>query len=249
MINYRFLLSFLVTSFSYLVVGVSLFYFSQTSMISDKKSPLKTIELSIQAFQPQVVEKKPEPIKEETPPPVENEPEPVKEETPPPPEPIVEKPKPVEPPKPKPLVKKEETKKPEAKKEKPKVKKKKPEKVVKKTKKRQPPVEKRSALKSSKKQRSTAKEKNLFLAKVRDRINRNKSYPRIAKRRGMQGSVKVNFTILPNGHVSAITVSGPRAFHRSAKKAVEKAFPVSVKHIPMRLPEEVSITLHYKLRR
>ncbi|MFT7879921.1 MAG: energy transducer TonB [Sulfurimonas sp.] len=249
MINYRFLFSFLVTSFSYLVVGVSLLYFSQTTTISDKKSPLKTIELSIQAFQPQVIEEKPEPIKEETPTPVEKKPEPVKEEIPPP-EPKVEQPKPVvKMPKPKPHVQKEKSKKPELKKEKPKVKKKQPKKVVKKSKKRRPPTQKRSALKSTKKQHSTAKQKNLFLAKVRDRINRNKSYPRIAKRRGMQGSVKVNFTILPNGHVSAITVKGSKAFHRSAKKAVKKAFPVSVKSIPMRLPEKVSITLHYKLRR
>lgn len=242
MVNHRFVLSFVVTSFAYIAVGYSLLYFSKTTTISDKQSPLKTIELSIQAFQPQVVEKKPEPIKEETPPPVEKEPEPVKEEMPPLPEPKVEKPKPLEPPKPKPLVKKEKLKKPE-------VKKKKPKKVVKKTKKRRPPTQKRNALKSTKKQHSTAKQKNLFLAKVRDRINRHKSYPRIAKRRGIQGSVRVDFTILPNGHVSAIEVKGPRAFHSSAKRAVEKAFPVSVKNIPMKLPEKVSITLHYKLRR
>ncbi|UFH59023.1 energy transducer TonB [Sulfurovum mangrovi] len=245
MTNYRFLFSFLVTSISYIVVGFSLFYFSQTTNISDTKSSLNTIELTVQAFQPQVIEKEPEPIKEETP-----EPEEKVEETPlPEPEPEVEQPKPVEIPKPKPLPKKEESKKPEPPKEKAKVKKEKPKKHVKKSTKKCSPAEKRSALKSSKKQRSSANEKNLFLAKVRDRINRNKSYPRVAKRRGMQGSVEVNFTILPNGHVSAIAVSGSRVFHTSAKKAVEKAFPVSVKNIPMKLPEKVSITLHYRLSR
>ncbi|MDM5271453.1 energy transducer TonB [Sulfurovum sp. zt1-1] len=231
MSKYRFLLSFLVTSLIYLTAGFTLLYFSQTVNVSDKKSFVKTIELSLQAYQPEIVEQRSEPIKEETPPPVEKTP---------PPEPIIEKPKPLEQPKPEPIVQKQEIKKPKEKKEKLKN-------VVKKTKK--PPTQKISALKSSKKQQSTAEEKNLFLAKVRDRINRNKHYPNIAKRRGMQGSVRISFTILSNGQVSGITVNGPKVFHTSAKEAVQKAFPIAVKNIPISLPEQVSVTLHYKLSR
>lgn len=210
-------------------MGYLLFYLSETTSVSEQKSPVKTIAMSVYAFQPEVVEEKPEPPKEETPPEPEPEPEPL----------------PVESPKPAPLVKKEEIKKPEVKK----VKKEKPKKVAKKPPEKIQPTEKMSARKSTQKQQSTAAEKNLFLAKVRDRINQHKSYPRMAKRRGMEGSVKVDFTILANGNVSGISVSGPKAFHASAKEAVEKAFPVSVKNIPITLPQKVSITLHYTLSR
>jgi len=215
------------------MMGYWFYYLTETTSVSEQKSPVKTIAMSIHAFQPEVVEEKPEPVKEETPPPLEE---------PPPPEPKREKPKPIDVPKPEPVVKKPEIKKTKEIKEKPK-------KVVKKTKKKPQPVQKKSALKSTRKQQSTAAEKNLFLAKVRDRINRHKSYPRMAKRRGIEGSVKVDFTILANGNVSGITVSGPKAFHTSAKEAVEKAFPVSVKDVPLSLPQKVSITLHYTLSR
>ncbi|MDD2451047.1 energy transducer TonB [Sulfurovum sp.] len=225
----RFLLSFLATSILYGMVGYWLYYLTETTSVSEQKSPVKTIAMSVYAFQPEVLEEKPEPVEEETPPPVEE----------PPPEPKIEKPKP------EPVVKKPEIKKPEVKK----VKKEKPKKVVKKTEKKPQPVQKKSALKSTRKQQSTAAEKNLFLSKVRDRINRHKSYPRMAKRRGMEGSVKVDFTILANGNVSGITVSGPKAFHTSAKEAVQKAFPVSIKDVPLSLPQKVSITLHYTLSR
>jgi len=63
----------------------------------------------------------------------------------------------------------------------------------------------------------------------------------------MQGSVMVSFTILPNGKVSNISVSGPNAFHSSAKDAVKKSFPVSVKNVPIALPQRVSFTMHYRL--
>jgi protein TonB len=214
------------------MAGYWLYYLTKTTTVSEQQSPVKTIAMSVHAFQPEVVEEKPEPIEEDTPPPVEE----------PPPEPKIEKPKPIELPKPEPVVKKPEIKKPEVKKEKPK-------KVVKKTRKKPQHVQKKSALKSTKKQQSTAAEKNLFLAQVRDRINKHKSYPRMAKRRGMEGSVKVDFTILANGNVSGITVSGPKAFHTSAKEAVQKAFPISVKDAPLSLPQKVSITLHYTLSR
>jgi protein TonB len=64
----------------------------------------------------------------------------------------------------------------------------------------------------------------------------------------MQGSVRVSFTILSNGNVGHISVNGPRVFHKSTKKAVQKAFPISVKNIPISLPKAVSFTMHYRLK-
>jgi|GEM_PF-452321 len=93
----------------------------------------------------------------------------------------------------------------------------------------------------------SAAARNRFLAQIRAKINRAKSYPKVAQRRGMQGVVKARFTILPNGHVSAITLQGPRVFHASAKKAIQSAFPVNTSNAPMRLPATVTLSLRYRL--
>ncbi len=94
---------------------------------------------------------------------------------------------------------------------------------------------------------STAK-RNQFLAKVRKKINQYKSYPKIAKRRGMQGTVKVRFTILASGHLGHISVTGPKVFHNSARNAVKNAFPISTKNVPISLPQSVNLTLCYQFK-
>ena len=94
----------------------------------------------------------------------------------------------------------------------------------------------------------SAAQTQAFLAALRRRIEAHKFYPPVAKRRGMQGSVRVRFRVLQNGNVSAVRVSGSRLFFRSAKEAVRAAFPVSTKHAGVRFPLDVTLTLHYRLR-
>ena len=102
--------------------------------------------------------------------------------------------------------------------------------------------------KASSSRKLSAAKKNAFLSQIRTRINRNKNYPRIAQRRGMQGTVKVRFTILANGHVSNIVISGKKVFFSSARSAIKKAFPINVKNAPMSLPETVNLILNYQIR-
>ena len=240
MVKHRYLISFFSTTLFYLLLAGTYFYVQTRYLISDQKPQDKVIHLSLATCVPEVVPpvEEPEEIEEEEPvveeePPVEPEPEPIVKE-----EPVLEKiiPKPIEPkiiPKPEPVVEK--------------IKKK----IVKKKKKikKKAPVKTTKGLKQigSAKKNNTAK-KSQFLAKVRRNINKHKSYPKIAKRRGMQGSVKVRFTILANGNVGHISVSGPKVFHRSARSAVKNAFPISTRNVPISLPESVNLTLRYQLR-
>jgi protein TonB len=90
--------------------------------------------------------------------------------------------------------------------------------------------------------------KSAFLAMVRQRIERHKHYPRIAKKRGMQGSVKLRFVILPDGSVKIISATGGTLFVRSAKEALKAAFPIPAEHAPISLPTTVNLTLRYRLR-
>jgi len=205
---------------------------SQHFVVSQKEKD-EVINLSLSQFVPEVIEQPPEPIEEpiveEI---IEPEPEPEPEIEEPEPEPVViEKPvvKPI--PELKPVIKK--------------VKKKKTKKVVKKKKQRK--VKKRSSRRATS-SRVNPKKKSQFLARIRAKINRAKSYPRIAQKRGMQGTVKVRFTILKNGRVGNISASGPKVFHNSAKRAVKKAFPINTKNAPLSLPTSVNLSLRYQLR-
>ncbi len=200
----------------------------------------KTINLSLSQFVPECLE---EPLEPEVEPIIEEEPEPEPEPEPEViepeliPEPVVEEKKFVEP---VPVIPKIE-KKPE------------PKKIIKKKKKPKKVVKKKKRKSSASSRRATSSrvdpnKKSQFLSKIRAKINRAKSYPRIAKRRGMQGIVKVRFSILKNGRVGSIAVTGPKVFHSSAKRAVKKAFPINTKNAPLSLPTSVNLTLRYQLR-
>jgi protein TonB len=193
---------------------------------AEKEEPVEEIEpTEEEPVEEQIIEK--EPIVEEP------EPEPVlKPEVK---EPVSEKPKP------------QVSKKPE-------VKKKSPKKVVKKKRqKRKKPAAVQSKKNSSRstrrreKARSGSSGNSQFVARLKAKINARKSYPRIARKRGMQGRVKVKFHITSTGKLSNLSASGPRVFINSAKQAVKSAFPLSTRGAS--LPMNVSLTLNYHLKK
>jgi len=221
------------------------FYVQQRNVIADQKPQDQTVHLSLSSCvcepvppveEPEEIEKEEPVVEEEV---IEEpKPEPIVEEKPVPEEVI---PEPVEPKiTPKPVV--EEIKK------KPVVKKKVQKKKKKKVRKRAPAKTTKGAKQTGVAQKNALAKKNQFLAKIRRKINEHKSYPKIAKRRGMQGAVKVQFTILASGNVGHISVSGPKVFHNSARHAVKCAFPINTKNVPISLPESVNLTLRYKLK-
>ncbi len=240
MLRNRHFISYFSTTLIYLSIAGIFLYVEQQMLVAAKKSEEKAITMCLSSFVPEVLPAKEEPIvEEEVEKEVEEEPvvepeiikEPIVEKEPVVeeevvPEPIVEKVVP------KPVVKKVK-KKPEVKK-KPKKKKVKKKKATKRV--------------SARKSKSSKAEKNQFLANIRAKINKHKSYPRIAKKRRMQGNVKIKFTILRSGKVGHISVSGPKVFHNSARAAVKSAFPISTKHAPITFPSSINITLRYQIR-
>ena len=247
MLKHRHFISYFITTLIYLLC-ISMFYYLQNhTFVASQESKEQVIQLCMSSFEPEVatpveqVEQREEieqPIVEE---------EPVVEE-----EPIIEE---------KPVVEPEIIKEPEVKEEiipEPIVPKIIPKPIVKEVKKKPKPKKKIKKKKVKKKQQSqkasarrsnsSPAEKNQFLANIRDKINKHKSYPRIAKKRGMQGNIKVKFTILSSGKVGNISVTGPKVFHKSARNAVKSAFPVNAKNAPITLPKSINITLRYQLR-
>jgi len=254
--KHRYKVSFSLTALLYIIPVATYLYFLQQHMYSQSEPQENAIELSLSQFVPeappvqceapvqeeQLVEEEQEEVEEETkkietP---EPEPEPEKVEPEPEPEPEPEK---VEP-----LLKETPVEKPQVeKKEKP-IKPKKVQKKKKTQKKKQKRVHHKRQIKGGGSPRYSAAQKNRFLASIRKKINQAKSYPRVAQKRGFQGVIRAQFTILPNGNVCKIRLSGPRIFYKSAKKAIECAFPVDARKAPLKLPAVINLSLRYKLR-
>ncbi len=90
---------------------------------------------------------------------------------------------------------------------------------------------------------------DIFIANLVERINSNKSYPNMARRRAIEGSVEVTFKILSDGDVRDIEiVTGRRVFKKSALQAIERSFPVEIESTLFDFPKEFKITIVYILR-
>ena len=90
--------------------------------------------------------------------------------------------------------------------------------------------------------------KNQYYLKIKKTIAQNKSYPRKAIRRGIEGIVEVSFIISPKGELlSYKIVSGKKVFHKSAIKALKTSFPIAPPPNIITKNTELSIKLKYVL--
>jgi len=93
--------------------------------------------------------------------------------------------------------------------------------------------------------------KQAFLQNVRSQIMANKKYPKIAKRRHIEGSVKVRFDITRSGEVSNIRfINGKSVFHKSIRKTLQNTFPMAIpENVKADLPiMNISVVLHFNIR-
>ena len=90
--------------------------------------------------------------------------------------------------------------------------------------------------------------KNRFLEKVKSRINQNKIYPNIAKRRGIQGYTKVSFEIAKNGNVENIKLlEGNEIFKKAVFNAINESFPIKIPTDLDIFPLTISLRIEFKL--
>ncbi len=89
---------------------------------------------------------------------------------------------------------------------------------------------------------------NAYFKMVKEAISKNKQYPRSALRRGIQGDVKVNFTISRYGELLKFNIlNGKTIFQKSIKKAFEQTFPVKPPKDIFLSNTDLSITIAYRL--
>lgn len=212
----RYLNSFFITSGVYFIAAFFLFFVFADMLITPpaKEEIVTKISLnSVSIVEPQpVVEPTLEPIVE--------------------PQPVIEKPKPV---KNKPEKPKKEHKKPV-------------EKIVQKEEvtevaavpppTKTPPKEEVSAPTMNQNQIDTIETK--YLAKVRATIEKNKIYPKAAKRLNQTGKVNVNFDILKSGEIRNVKVLGKSSFAKLDEASIELLIKISnFDEIPEELKKSV----------
>lgn len=71
------------------------------------------------------------------------------------------------------------------------------------------------------------RETERYLTEVMAHIERHKWYPKVARRRRIEGTVHVRFMLHANGMIAHLqVVDGPEVLQTAARKAVEKAIPI-----------------------
>lgn len=91
--------------------------------------------------------------------------------------------------------------------------------------------------------------KQEYLRRLMAHIEAYKHYPRAARRRGIEGEVRIRFTLHQAGRVSGLDVDGEqRVLVASAREAVEAAEPMPSPPDSLPMPWEVSFTMRFTLR-
>jgi len=92
------------------------------------------------------------------------------------------------------------------------------------------------------------REREQYLSNVMAHIEQHKWYPKAARRRGIEGEVRVRFTLLPDGSAKALIVeNGPEMLVSAARKAVEKATPMPKPPAKIHCPIECEFRMRFSL--
>ncbi|MDT8339270.1 MAG: TonB family protein [Sulfurimonas sp.] len=242
---HRYFSSFLLSSAVYITVGISVIYFISVNTFSDKD--VKVIDIRKVCLS--TVTPKSEPKAVQEPKPVEPKPKPIKPKPKPKPKPVEKRPEPKQPepkqPEPKPI-EPEPVSEPEPIKEH-------TEDMVEKKILHQPQQIKKqeniSNADTTLNDDMTKAKRELFIANLIKRINSNKSYPRSARRRAIEGVVTIEFLILEDGNVKNINiVSGNTIFKKSAVSAIENSFPIDIEESLFHFPKKFKISISYILK-
>jgi len=252
----RYVTSFFIASFLYAAVISSLLYSSLVDINRTKKPPkakvvkIHVIKQSKPVIKPKPIIKpkpKPKPIIKPKP-----KPKPIIKPKPKP-KPIIKpkpKPKPIIKPKPKPVIRPKPIVKPKPIIEQDRIEPIKtievPEKIIEVT------QEVKEEIKEEKKESRVDIEflKKAYFDRVRSEINKHKIYPKRARRRGMQGDVKVCFLISKDGKFLYIKeIKGRKILKKSAIKAIKRSFPLKPENFLFKTDYEITVTIVYRLVR
>lgn len=80
-------------------------------------------------------------------------------------------------------------------------------------------------------------------------IEVHKNYPRVARKRNIQGKILVTFTLFADGHIKNLSLSGEKSILKKAtKQAVNSALPMPTPPKGLSFPMEIKFTMNYSLK-
>lgn len=92
------------------------------------------------------------------------------------------------------------------------------------------------------------KAKQEYLRRLMAHIESHKEYPRAARRRRIEGDVRVEFSLLEGGRIAGLnTTGGHRLLSEAARQAVEQAVPMPAPPDSMPLPWQIAFTMRFSL--
>lgn len=92
------------------------------------------------------------------------------------------------------------------------------------------------------------RETERYLTEVMAHIEKHKWYPKAARRRGIEGMVKVSFVLGGDGTARQLVVTeGPTLLMAAARKAVEKATPMPAPPVSVDCPLECEFRMRFSL--
>ncbi|HID49478.1 MAG TPA: energy transducer TonB [Chromatiales bacterium] len=93
-----------------------------------------------------------------------------------------------------------------------------------------------------------AQKRDRYLAQLLAHIDEHKYYPRVARRRGLEGVIRVSFRLLPGGQVSRLRVDGAnRILCEAARQTVRASLPLPLPPEGVSLPLSVRFGMQYRL--
>jgi len=88
-----------------------------------------------------------------------------------------------------------------------------------------------------------------YEALLRRHIEVHKNYPRVARKRRIQGKILVSFTLLADGNINNLTINGKRSILKKAtKKAIDYALPMPKPPKQISLPMQIKFFMNYFLK-
>ncbi|TVT60174.1 MAG: energy transducer TonB [Sedimenticola thiotaurini] len=90
--------------------------------------------------------------------------------------------------------------------------------------------------------------RNLYVTQLLKHIERFKKYPLPARKRGIEGRVKVSFSLSEGGIISGLQVTGGHALlNKATQRALERALPLPSADVAVEWPIQISFYLKYAL--
>jgi len=91
-------------------------------------------------------------------------------------------------------------------------------------------------------------ERQQYLHKLLSHIESFKFYPRAARRRSLEGDVKISFMLLDDGYCEQLTLDGRHsALVNATQQALESAMPLPVPPKDIGLPRQIEFAMAYSL--